>query len=260
MKEYPNRGELVLAKVKKIFKHGAFCTLEEYGNKEAFLHISEVAPRWIKNIHEFLDEGKTYVARVIRVDPERGMIDISLKRVSDKEKDRKLEQVKKEKRAYNLVLLACKRSRLRKDKIPQVIEKLKDEYGDLYTAMEEISEFKEEALEGLGLSKGLSKHLIRIAEESIKKPMHRITGILTYISYSPTGIKDIRECLGKIKVPKEEDSEFELIYMGAPKYRINIKIRDYKKGEEILKNVLSQIETCSKNRNVEFRFEREKVK
>lgn len=54
--ELPREGSLAIAVVKKIMPYGAFCTLTEYGDIEAFMHISEVAPRWIKNIHEFLSE------------------------------------------------------------------------------------------------------------------------------------------------------------------------------------------------------------
>ena len=43
--------------------YGAFCTLPEYKDLEAFLHVSEVAPRWIKNIHDFISEGQRYVVR-----------------------------------------------------------------------------------------------------------------------------------------------------------------------------------------------------
>ena len=56
--ELPDHDELVIAVIKKIMPYGAFCSLPEYGNVEAFLHVSEVAPRWIKNIHEFISEGQ----------------------------------------------------------------------------------------------------------------------------------------------------------------------------------------------------------
>ena len=43
----PEQDELVLSTVKKIMPYGAFCTLDEYSNREAFVHISEVAPRML---------------------------------------------------------------------------------------------------------------------------------------------------------------------------------------------------------------------
>ncbi|MFH1448366.1 MAG: S1 RNA-binding domain-containing protein, partial [Candidatus Micrarchaeota archaeon] len=58
MMETPEKDELVIATIRKIFPYGAFCSLDEYDNKEAFVHISEVASRWVKNIHEFLKENQ----------------------------------------------------------------------------------------------------------------------------------------------------------------------------------------------------------
>jgi translation initiation factor 2 subunit 1 len=80
--ELPEENELVMAVIKKILPYGAFCSLPEYNNLEAFLHVSEVAPRWIKNIHEFISEGQKHVVKVHHLDKEKNQVDISIKRVS----------------------------------------------------------------------------------------------------------------------------------------------------------------------------------
>ena len=82
-KKMPEQDEFVIATVKKIFPYGAFCSLDEYGGAEAFIHVSEVAPRWIKNIHEFLKEGQRIVAKVHRFVPEKNLVEISLRGPDD---------------------------------------------------------------------------------------------------------------------------------------------------------------------------------
>ena len=104
MMEFPEKDELVIVNIRKILPYGAFCILPEYNNMEAFLHVSEVAPRWIKNIHEFLSEGQQHVAKIYRLDREKNQVDISLKRVSEEEKKGKLEIIRTEKRAAKLRL------------------------------------------------------------------------------------------------------------------------------------------------------------
>ena len=96
--ELPEENELVVAVIKKIMPYGAFCVLPEYQDMEAFMHISEVAPRWIKNIHEFISEGQRHVAKVHHIDREKRQVDISLKRVNEEEKKVKLESMKIEKK------------------------------------------------------------------------------------------------------------------------------------------------------------------
>ena len=78
----PRRGELVLVTVAKISNFGAYCRLIEYNNIEAFLPIREVSSGWIKNIREYIHEGQKLVCFVNNLDPDRGTIDVSLKKVS----------------------------------------------------------------------------------------------------------------------------------------------------------------------------------
>ena len=67
--EFPEEGELVVGTVTSIRNFGAFVTLDEYNNREAFIHLSEVATGWVKYIRDHIREGQKIVARVLRVDP-----------------------------------------------------------------------------------------------------------------------------------------------------------------------------------------------
>jgi len=110
-KEIPDVGEKVIIKVKKIMPFGAYCSMTEYRDEEAYLPIKEVASGWIKNIHEFLKEGKTDVAKVIYVDKEKKAVDVSIKKVNEKEYKDKLNSYNMEKRyeaLFKQVLTATK--------------------------------------------------------------------------------------------------------------------------------------------------------
>jgi len=157
----PQVDELVLITIKKIMPYGAFCTLDEYNGKEAFIHISEVAPRWIKNIHEFLHEGQKLVAKVYHVDEKKDQIDLSLKRVTDSERKMKLEESRKEKRAQKLFDVAVKLAKSTKAESDYAYQKLTETYGDIISAMEAIAEKGEEAFKYLKIEKGLDTKLVR---------------------------------------------------------------------------------------------------
>ena len=81
--EWPEEGELVVGTVHKVLNYGAFATLEEYPGKEAFIHISEVSSGWVKNIRDFVRENQKIVARVLRVNPRKGHVDVSMKRIRE---------------------------------------------------------------------------------------------------------------------------------------------------------------------------------
>ena len=61
IQEMPEQGEIVLATVTKVMDHGAYVTLDEYDDIQGFLHISEIAPGWIRSVSKFVKDGEKKV-------------------------------------------------------------------------------------------------------------------------------------------------------------------------------------------------------
>ncbi|RLG70219.1 MAG: translation initiation factor IF-2 subunit alpha, partial [Candidatus Iainarchaeum archaeon] len=79
--EYPEIGEIVVVKVKKILSYGVFVELLEYDGLTGFVHISEVASSWVKNIRNFVKENQIRAAKVLKVIPEKEQVDLSFEKV-----------------------------------------------------------------------------------------------------------------------------------------------------------------------------------
>ena len=80
-------GQLVEGKITKLTKFGAFASLvgaEDY-EFEGLIHISELSDRRIEHPREVVKEGDVLRLRVIKVEPERRRIGLSLKRVDSPE-------------------------------------------------------------------------------------------------------------------------------------------------------------------------------
>ena len=92
-KGLPEEGELVLSTVTKIFGHSVFVHIEDY-NKQGMVHISEISPGRIRNLRDYVVEGKKIVTVVLRVNKEKGHIDLSLRRVSENQRRKKNEDLK----------------------------------------------------------------------------------------------------------------------------------------------------------------------
>src|SRR3989344_5419920 len=82
---YPEEGEFALGTVAKIHSHAVFVDMDEY-SKGGMIHISEIAPGRIRNIRDFVRDGKKVVCKVLRINLERGHIDLSLRRVNDSQR------------------------------------------------------------------------------------------------------------------------------------------------------------------------------
>ncbi|MEJ2281264.1 MAG: S1 RNA-binding domain-containing protein [Candidatus Bathyarchaeota archaeon] len=84
--EWPEVGDLVIATIERITDYGAYVRLDEY-DKEGLLHVSEVASRWVRNIRDYIRENQKMVLKVLRVQADKGQIDLSRRRVTKREKN-----------------------------------------------------------------------------------------------------------------------------------------------------------------------------
>ena len=74
-------GQVVEGKVTKLAHFGAFARVGE--GIEGLVHISELTNRHIKSPSEVVKEGDVHNFRVIRIEPERRRLGLSLKQVED---------------------------------------------------------------------------------------------------------------------------------------------------------------------------------
>jgi len=107
--EFPEEGELVVCTVQNVKNFGAFVTLDEYGNKEGFVHVRDVATGWVKYIRDYIREGQKVVCKVLGVDTSKGHIDLSLKSVNEHQRREKIQQWKNETKAQKLLEIVAER-------------------------------------------------------------------------------------------------------------------------------------------------------
>jgi translation initiation factor 2 subunit 1 len=77
--------DTVVVKVKKIEEMGAYVTLSEYNNKEGMILLSELSRRRIRSVNKLIRVGRSECVVVIRVDKDKGYIDLSKRRVYSKD-------------------------------------------------------------------------------------------------------------------------------------------------------------------------------
>lgn len=78
---YPRRGEYVIARVRSISELGAYVSLLEYGDIEGMIPIQELTNRRFRSFQSLTKVGRIEIVSVMRVDPERGFIDLSKRSV-----------------------------------------------------------------------------------------------------------------------------------------------------------------------------------
>ncbi|HMK53482.1 MAG TPA: translation initiation factor IF-2 subunit alpha [Methanobacteriaceae archaeon] len=228
--EWPAERDLVVGTVHKVLNYGAFAYLDEYPGKEAFIHISEVSAGWVKNIRDYVRENQKIVARVLRVNPRKGHVDVSLKRIREDQRTRKIQQWKIEQKAEKLLEFAAKN--LGKDLdagYEEVGYSLINEFEDLYGAFEAAAEDGAGVLIERGVDESWANAITEVAKKNISPPEVQINGYINITSYAPNGVEIIRNALGAIK-----DDNLAVQCVGAPKYRLTVVSSDYPTAEDIL--------------------------
>ncbi len=74
-------GQTVNGTVTKLANFGAFARIE--GGIEGLIHISELSPQMIKHPREVVSEGDDLKLRILRIEPERRRLGLSLKQARD---------------------------------------------------------------------------------------------------------------------------------------------------------------------------------
>merc|ERR1712000_378750 len=80
--KYPEVESFVMVNVKQIAEMGAYVKLLEYHNAEGMILLSELSRRRIRSIQKLIRVGRNEVVVFLRVDKEKGYIDLSKRRVS----------------------------------------------------------------------------------------------------------------------------------------------------------------------------------
>ncbi|MDI9619901.1 MAG: translation initiation factor IF-2 subunit alpha [Candidatus Nezhaarchaeota archaeon] len=244
-REWPARGEVVIGTVQEVFDKGAYITLDEYGNKRGYVPLNEVSSSWFHNIRDVIREGQKMAFKVLRVDASKGHIDLSLKRVTDDEREGKMLEWKRARKAEVLLDFAAKAlGKNLNDAYQEVGWKLEDHYGEIYAGLEEAAKKGIDALLAAGVSREWAETLTRMAKEHIEFPQVKLLTSLELRCYKRDGIEAIRRALLEaLNYAKAKGYNVKVYVDGTPKYRIEGMAEDYKQ----LKNILREVANVALN-------------
>ncbi len=258
----PRVGELVVGTVEEVYDFGAYLSLDEYGGIRAFLPWSEVASRMVRNIERVVKPGHKIVVKVIRVYRKRRQVDVSLKRVIESEKKRKMMEFKRKVKAATIIKLVGQQLGKTEDEAyREVIWKLEDKYGDAMTGLENAVLYGEQALREAGVPEEWIKPLLEAAKTHVEVKQVKLTWIIQATSKEPDGVDRIKRVLSWIRDKisenlKGEISNLRLYTIGAPRYRLDVTGHDPKTIDRTVSQILEEAEEEASELNVNLSFEK----
>jgi len=252
-KRMPLEGELVLCTITKIFHHSVFVILDEFG-KQGMIYISEVAPGRIRNLRDYVVEGKKVVCKILKIDLVKGHIDLSLRRVNIGQKKAKLEQIKQEQKAEKIIEAIASEIKVHATKVHEdIFSKISTKYDFLYTCFLDyvagVIDLKDFNIDARYLDK-----LTKLVKERVKLPKVNISGDLILTSYKSNGAEIIKQ--GIKKALEKADKDTIIKYKGAGKYSLSITAENYNEAEARLYDITSIIMNHMEENDSTYNFMR----
>jgi translation initiation factor 2 subunit 1 len=225
--QYPEVGDLIVASVTRVVDYGAYVKLDEYDGVEGLIHISEIASTYVRNIRVHVRQGQKLVLKVLRVSPQRAQVDLSLRRVTGREKSEKMLEWKKVKKADSIMKGAAEKLQVGEEEVSKVRSVIYDKFDNPFDAFEEATDEGEEVFTKLGISEEWAKALTEVARSKIRLEKAKVTGTVELTCTKTEGVEAIRQALrGAKKVKKSRGTTIKVYTIGSPRYRFEVRSKE----------------------------------
>ena len=224
-------GDIVLCTVDRIVGTTVFVRIERNG--EGSIVMSEIAPGRIRNLRDYVVPKKKIVCKILRISGDR--IELSLRRVTQKEQKEIREEYKQEKSYVNILKSVLG------EKVKEAIDTISKEER-IYDFLQKAKESPKDLEKFVGSSN--SKKILNILNtQKQKKAIIKKEIFLT--TKESDGLRRIRDLLTDIQ-------DIVVRYLSAGKYSLETESKDIKTADQKLTKALEELEKKAKKQKVEF--------
>jgi len=223
--------DIVMCTVKRI--EGATVFVEIDGNTEGSITLSEIAAGRIRNLRDYVSPNKKIVCKILRISG--GNIQLSLRRVTGKEREEIEERYKKEK-TFSTILKTIAPD------YQDILNSIKKEY-ELWDFVERIKE-SPSLLEKF-ISKDKAGRLVKILSE--KREKDKIVKKIFILKSPPlqeSGVGEIKDSL--------RQKDVVIHYLGSSQFSVSSVGKNFKEAEHRVSAAIREIENRAKLKKLYF--------
>lgn len=255
---FPAIGELVFCEVKSLTTGGVFLELLEY-KKEAFLPIPEISAGRIRNLRDFVEEGKRLVCVVLTVDEKKNEVVVSLRRVSESDKRRKLELIRQEMNSEELIKYVSKQINKDPEKLyVEIYNKIKDKYVTMYDFFTSVVD-GEDNVEHYVSDKKIAEVLKSVITERIKPKFVEKKVTFNIKVYQSKGVELIRNAFEEIyslDPKKNKYSKLNATYLGRGMYDVSVIATEFKDANKVVDEIVKIMSKYFENKKgIEYSYQ-----
>ncbi|MEM0482377.1 MAG: S1 RNA-binding domain-containing protein [Nitrososphaerota archaeon] len=239
-KRFPQQGELVIGTVTRVMRHGVNVRLEEYDGLEAFVPLSEISMKWVRNIRDYLREGQRTVFRVVRSSPENLQVDVSLRRVTLKERAEKMAEWNRVVKVSKMLSILAEKTGVDKSVIEEgLVKPAAERHVDLYGLMEDIAS-GDEVPQWVSLPKEVKDALAELCKKEIKKTVS-VSKVPIRLYAGRSGVGVIRRAAQEAMSLAGSGEKLSITVIGPPRYLLRVEAATPERVEELKQQALNRM-------------------
>ncbi|XP_074577854.1 eukaryotic translation initiation factor 2 subunit alpha homolog [Curcuma longa] len=251
---YPEVDMAVMIQVKNIADMGAYVSLLEYNNIEGMILFSELSRRRIRSVSSLIKVGRQEPVMVLRVDRDKGYIDLSKRRVSEEDIQTCEERYNKSKLVHSIMRHVAETLDLDLEELYVHIGwPLYRKYGHAFEAFKIIvtdpdsvldsltREVKEIGPDGQEVTKVVPAVTPEVKDTLVKNIRRRMTpqpmkirADIEMKCFQFDGVLHIKEAMRKAEASGNEDCPVKIKLVAPPLYVLTTQTLDKEQGISIL--------------------------
>lgn len=250
--KFPEVDDVVMANVRSIAEMGAYVHLTEYHNIEGMILLSELSRRRIRSINKLIRIGKTECVVVIRVDKQKGYIDLSKRRVSPEDVSKCEERFAKAK-AVNSILthVASMLGYTTEAQLEELYEKTAwyfDEKmkkkGAAYDAFKLATMTDSTILDECGLDENTKSVLLKHIKQRLMPQQVKVRADIEVGCCAYEGIDAVKAALKSGINCSTESMQIKINLIAPPAYVVTTQTMEREEGIALLQKALDTIKEC----------------
>ncbi|EKX53378.1 translation initiation factor 2, alpha subunit [Guillardia theta CCMP2712] len=250
--KYPDVEETVVVLVKRIDVMGVYVSLVEYDDTEGMILLSELSRRRIRSVKKLINVGRQEVALVLRVDKDKGYIDLSKRRVSPEDVEKIEEKFNKSKSAHSIMRnLATTQKRDVEDLYDSFGWELGEECGHLLDAFKRLLS-DPTILDKYCMSEDVKKALLRNVEMRLTPQPVKVRSDFEVTCFAYEGIDAIKAALLEGVKCGTEMNPISVRLIAPPLYVMTCNTLDQDVGIKLLEGALEKVKDEIIKRNGEM--------
>lgn len=206
------------------------------------LFIGEIHLKRVNYINRLLSVGKEEVLRVLRVDTQKGFIDLSKKQVKADEIEECKKKFGKSKAVEGIVkLLSVHTKKSMESLYKTIIWPLYKKHEHAYDALKSLLNGDDKVLEGLKITDEVKEELMKILKVRLVAQPVKIRSAFKLSCYMFDGIDAIKESLLNGEKKGNEHIPIKFRVIGSPLYECTISTINKNEGIEVMNEALQEV-------------------